>query len=58
MDRHPVTKRFREIRGWGQTDWVEANAESGLAGRASKFGYLNLSSTRGEEDIVLERGPK
>jgi hypothetical protein len=47
-----VYKDFMAERGLMQKEWVEAHAIDGLAEQASKFGYLNLSSERNEEQIV------
>jgi hypothetical protein len=49
---HGPTQDFTGTRGEVRTNWVEANPH--LARQASRFGYLNLSSTRGEEAIAAE----
>ena len=49
---HGPTRDFTDTRGEVRTNWVEANPH--LARQASRFGYLNLSSTRGEEAIAAE----
>ena len=47
-----VYKDFMLVRGGMQKEWVGDHAIDGLAEQASKFGYLNLSSERNEEQIV------
>ena len=45
-------KTFTRYRGGVRTSCVNNNPQ--LAAQASRFGYLNLSSTRGEETAVAE----
>ena len=52
ISRFQPYKDFMRVRGQMQKKWVTDHAVDGLAEQASKFGYLNLSSERNEEQIV------